>query len=264
MNFDGLDLSILGPAFVAGLLVLSTHVPMGQQVLSRGIIFIDLAIAQIAGLGIIAADSFGWEPNGWAVQGVAVMAALLGALLLNWTERRFRDIQEALIGVLFVLAATGGILLLSHNPHGGEHLKELLVGQILWVSYQQLIPVALLYAAILAIWFRTRHTRSLLFYVLFALTVTASVQLVGVYLVFTSLIIPALAVRQARGNGLWLAYGMGACAYALGLMASAVFDLPTGAVIAWSLAVLAVITGWLIAAQVKVPIADTVTGDIGD
>jgi len=264
MNFDGLDLSILGPAFVAGLLVLSTHVPMGQQVLSRGIIFIDLAIAQIAGLGIIAADSFGWEPNGWAVQGVAVMAALLGALLLNWTERRFRDIQEALIGVLFVLAATGGILLLSHNPHGGEHLKELLVGQILWVSYQQLIPIAILYAVVLAVWFRTRHSRSLLFYVLFALTVTASVQLVGVYLVFSSLIIPALAVRQARRNGLWLAYGMGASGYAVGLMASAVFDLPTGAVIVWSLAVLAVITGWLIAAQAKDFVAEAVTGDISD
>jgi len=246
MNLDGLDLSILGPAFVAGLLVLSTHVPLGRQVLSRGIIFIDLAIAQIAGLGIIAADSFGWEPNGWAVQGVAVGAALLGALLLNWTEKRFRDIQEALIGILFVVAATGGILLLSHNPHGGEHLKELLVGQILWVSYQQLIPVAILYAVVLALWFGTRHSRSLLFYALFALTVTASVQLVGVYLVFSSLIIPALAMRQVKRNALWLAYGLGACAYALGLVASALFDLPTGAVIVWALAVLGVLGGWMV------------------
>jgi zinc/manganese transport system permease protein len=246
MNFEGLDISILGPAFVAGLLVLSTHVPLGQQVLSRGIIFIDLAIAQIAGLGVIAAHSFGWEPNGWAVQGVAVLAALLGAFLLNWTERRFRSIQEALIGVLFVVAATGGILLLSHNPHGGEHLKELLVGQILWVSYQQLIPVAILYAVVLALWFGTHHSRSLLFYVLFALTVTASVQMVGVYLVFSSLIIPALAVRQARRNSLFLAYGMGACGYAMGLVASALFDLPTGAVIVWSLGILAVATAWLV------------------
>lgn len=250
MNFDSLDISILGPAFVAGLLVLSTHVPLGQQVLSRGIIFIDLAIAQIAGLGVIAADSFGWEPNGWAVQGIAVTAAMLGALLLNWTERRFRDIQEALIGVLFVVAATGGILLLSHNPHGGEHLKELLVGQILWVSYQQLIPVAILYALVLGVWFGTRHSRSLLFYVLFALTVTASVQLVGVYLVFTSLIVPALAVRQAGRNSLFLAYGMGACGYAVGLVASALFDLPTGAVVVWSLGILAVATAWLI--QVRI------------
>ncbi len=246
MNLDALDISILGPAFVAGLLVLATHVPLGQQVLSRGIIFIDLAIAQIAGLGVIAADSFGWEPNGWAVQAVAVFAALLGALLLQWTDRRFADIQEALIGVLFIVAATGGILLLSHNPHGGEHLKDLLVGQILWVSYQQLIPVAILYAVVLAVWFRVRRPSSLLFYVLFALTVTASVQLVGVYLVFSSLIIPALAVRQVQRHSLFFAYGMGAIGYAAGLAASALFDLPTGAVIVWALCMLAVATGWLV------------------
>lgn len=246
MNIEGFDISILGPAFIAGLLVLSTHVPMGQKVLARGIIFIDLAIAQIAGLGVIAAHSFNWEPNGWAVQGVAVAAALLGALLLNWTERHFRDIQEALIGVMFVLAATGGILLLSHNPHGGEHLKELLVGQILWVSFQQLIPIAILYAVILVFWFRTRHTRSLLFYILFALTVTASVQMVGVYLVFSSLIIPALAVRRARRYSLLLAYSLGAAGYAMGLIASALFDLPTGAVIVWSLGMLAILTAGVI------------------
>jgi len=246
MNLDGLDMSILGPAFVAGLLVLATHVPLGQQVLSRGIIFIDLAIAQIAGLGVIAAHSAGWEPDGWMVQGVALTAALLGAFVLHWTERHFRDVQEALIGVLFVVAATGGILLLSHNPQGGEHLKELLVGQILWVSYQQLIPVAILYAFILVIWFRTRHTRSMLFYILFALTVTASVQMVGVYLVFSSLIIPALAVRQLQRYAMLVAYGMGAVGYAAGLIASAVFDLPTGAVIVWSLALLAALTAWLI------------------
>lgn len=258
MNFDALDISILGPAFVAGLLVLATHVPMGQQVLSRGIIFIDLAIAQIAGLGIIAAHSFGWEPDGWAVQGVALGAALLGALLLNWTEKRFRQIQEALIGVLFVVAATGGILLLSHNPHGGEHLKELLVGQILWVNYHQLIPVAIIYAVILGIWFGTHHSRSLLFYVLFALTVTASVQLVGVYLVFSSLIIPALAVRQAGRYQLLIAYGMGASGYALGLVASALFDLPTGAVIVWSLGSLAILTAWLIQIRSKAPATEIV------
>ena len=262
MNFDGLDISILGPAFVAGLLVLATHVPLGRQVLSRGIIFIDLAIAQIAGLGVIAAHSFDWEPDGWAVQVVAVIAALLGAFLLNWTERRFRSIQEALIGVLFVLAATGGILLLSHNPHGGEHLKELLVGQILWVSYKQLIPVAILYALILGVWFQTRHSRSLLFYVLFALTVTASVQMVGVYLVFSTLIIPALAVRQAGRYALLVGYGMGAFGYAIGLAASALFDLPTGAVIVWSLGMLAVATAWLIQVWAKSIAAEPVSSDV--
>jgi zinc/manganese transport system permease protein len=243
MNFDSLDISILGPAFVAGLLVLSTHVPLGQEVLRRGIIFIDLAIAQIAGLGIIAADSFGWETDGWEVQLVAITAALLGAGLLNQVEKRLPDIEEALIGVLFVLAATGGILLLANNPHGGEHLKDLLVGQILWVSYDQLWPVALLYAVVLAAWFGMRiKQRRLGFYSLFAITVTASVQLVGVYLVFASLIVPALATRLLPDKQrLWLGYVIGLLGYGLGLALSALFDLPSGAIVAWMLAVTAVL-----------------------
>ena len=146
------DLDILLPAFLAGLLVLATHVPLGQQVLARGIVFIDLAIAQVAGLGVIAADAVGWEPQGWRGQAAACLAALLGALLLTWTEKRWAQVQEALIGVLFVAAASAELLLLAHNPHGGEHLKDLLVGQILWVSPADLIPVAILYALVLALW----------------------------------------------------------------------------------------------------------------
>ena len=138
MNWSALDWGILGPALIAGLLVLSTHVPLGTQVLDRGIVFIDLAIAQTAGLGVIAADTFGLPEGGVAVQAAAVCAALLGALLLTWTERRAPQQQEALIGVMFILAACAGILLLSGNPHGGEHLKDLLVGQILWVNTAQL------------------------------------------------------------------------------------------------------------------------------
>ena len=211
--------------------------------LRRGIIFIDLAIAQIAGLGIIAAASFGWEAHGWEVQLVAITAALLGAVLLNQCEKRLPDIEEALIGVLFVLAATGGILLLANNPHGGEHLKELLVGQILWVSYQQLIPVAVLYALVLASWFGLRvRNRRLGFYGVFAITVTASVQLVGVYLVFASLIIPALATRLLSDTQrLWAGYFIGLLSFALGLSASALFDLPSGAIVVWMLASVSIV-----------------------
>ena len=121
------ELSIIAPALLASLLVLATHVPLGTEVLRRGIIFIDLAIAQVAGLGVIAADMMGWEAQGVSVQVAAVSAALLAALVLHWTDRKYPEIQEALIGVAFVLAATAGILLLAGNPHGGEHLKELLV-----------------------------------------------------------------------------------------------------------------------------------------
>lgn len=242
MSWDAVNLNILGPAFLAGLLVLASHVPMGMQVLARGIVFIDLAIAQIAGLGVIGADLMGWEPRGWAVQVAAVSAALVGGLLLTFTEKRWPEVQEALIGVLFVLAASGGILLLANNPHGGEQLKDLLVGQILWVSYPQLVPVAALTAVILGLWFGLgRRLGRVGFYLLFALAVTASVQLVGVYLVFSSLIVPALACRLYPARFRLLAgYGVGVAGYLAGLVLSALFDLPSGAVIVWSMALLGI------------------------
>jgi zinc/manganese transport system permease protein len=237
MNPQAIEWSILAPAFLAGVLVLATHVPLGIQVLTRGIVFIDLAIAQIAGLGVIAADMLGWEPQGWAVQVAAVSAALLGSLLLTYTEKRWPEIQEALIGVLFALAASGAILLLTGNPHGGEHLKDLLVGQILWVSYTQLAPVAVVNAIILTLWFGLAGRLPRLgFYALFACAVTASVQLVGIYLVFASLIIPALATRNRKTRRLVVGYAMGAASFAAGLLLSAVFDLPAGAVTVWVMA----------------------------
>jgi zinc/manganese transport system permease protein len=233
MNLSSLEVGILIPAFLAGMLVLATHVPLGQHVLNRGIVFIDLAIAQVAGLGVTAASAFGFEAEGWRVQVAAVVAALIGALLLTWTEKIWPEVQEALIGVLFVVAACVELLLLANNPHGGEHLKDLLVGQILWVQPQQLIPVAVLYAVSLLAWFTVRNRIGQIgFYVLFALVVTQSVQLVGVYLVFASLIIPALAAKRfAEPARLVVGYMTGLIGYVLGLVASALFDLPTGAVI---------------------------------
>jgi len=243
VHLDAFNLSILMPALLAGLLVLSTHVPMGMQVLARGIVFIDLAIAQIATLGVIAADRLGFEPEGWIAQAAAVSAALLGAALLTWTEKRWPEIQEALIGVLFALAASGGVILVANNPHGGEHLQELLSGQILWVGYAQLLPVLILNALILAVWFwlGTRLGR-FGFYALFAFAVTASVQLVGVYLVFASLIVPALACRgMALRWRLLAAYGVGIVGYALGLGVSTIFDLPSGPVVVWALALAGIV-----------------------
>jgi len=240
---SSIEFSILVPAFLAGMLVLSTHVPLGQEVLSRGIIFIDLAIAQIAGLGVIAAHSFGWETHGWEVQITAGGAALLGSVLFNFTEKRWPDIQEAIIGIVFVLAACGGLLLLSNNPHGGEYLQDLLVGQILWVDYSTLIQVAILYTLVLVIWFGMKNNLARSgFYLLFAITVTASVQLVGIYLVFASLIIPALITRRITGyKRLLSAYGIGAASYAIALLISSHWDLPTGAVIVWMLAVMGLV-----------------------
>jgi zinc/manganese transport system permease protein len=238
-----LEFSLLLPALIAGLLVTATHAPLGIQVLNRGIVFIDIAIAQIAGVGVIAADFFGWEGQGIAVQLAALSAALLGALFLTWTEKRWPEIQEAIIGTVFVLAATLEILLLAGNPHGGEYLKDMLVGQILWVGQTQVVLVAILTAVVLAAWFGVGRQRlgRVGFYLLFGLSVTASVQMVGVYLVFSSLIIPALASRNAVRWRLAKAYAVGGLGYLLGLVASNLFDVPTGAIIVWAMAVVGVI-----------------------
>ncbi|MBC8007112.1 MAG: metal ABC transporter permease [Prolixibacteraceae bacterium] len=237
-----LEFSLLLPALIAGLLVTATHAPLGIQVLNRGIVFIDIAIAQIAGVGVIGAGYFGWETQGVAVQICALAAALLGALFLTWTEKRWPDIQEAIIGTVFVLAATLGVLLLASNPHGGEYLKDMLVGQILWVGRDQITIVAVLTAIILAAWFGIGRDRlgRIGFYLLFGLSVTASVQMVGVYLVFSSLIIPALASRNATRFRLAKAYAVGALGYVFGLVASTLFDLPTGAIVVWAMAIVGI------------------------
>lgn len=245
---NNFELSIIVPAFMACVLVLSTHVPLGMEVLRRGIIFIDLAIAQVAGLGVIAADTMGWETEGLMVQIAAVSAALVAALILHWTDRRWPDIQEALIGASFILAATAGILLLANNPHGGEHLKELLVGQVLWVNYDQLPPVAIVSALVLAGWFWMRDLlHGFGFYAVFAFAVTASVQLVGIYLVFACLIIPALATRHItrRALRMFCGYGVGVVGSLAGLVLSVGADFPAGAVIVWCLAIAAVLFAWL-------------------
>ena len=236
MTLNALDLSILLPAFAAGLLVTATHVPLGMQVLARGIVFIDLAIAQIAGCGVILADRFGFEAEGIAVQVAAFIAALGGALLLTWTERVWPDVQEAVIGVVFVLGATGSLMLLASNAHGSEHLRDLLVGQILWAQPARLLWVAIAYAAVLGVWFGLGERIGRVgFYGLFALCVTASVQLVGLYLVFATLIVPPLATRRMRRRRLAAAWSIGVAGYAAGLLVSTALDLPSGAVIVWAL-----------------------------
>ena len=223
------EIGILWPALAAGLLVVATHVPLGIRVLERGIVFIDLAVAQFAALGVVLASWAGLAPEGAAVQAAALGAALAGALALNWSERLWPEVQEAVIGVAFVLAANAAILVLAANPHGAEHLKELLTGQILWVPPARLPLAAIVSAGILALWFGlgARLGRAG-FYVLFAIAVTLSVQLVGIYLVFATLIIPALATRTLRRRRLAAAYALAAAGYAAGLALSVVSDLPAG------------------------------------
>ena len=231
--------------FVIGLLVLATHVPLGRRVLARGIIFLDLAVAQLAVLGVVAAHALELAADGWPTQLAAASAALIGAAMLAACERRWPQIQEALIGSTFVVAASLAVLLLAGDPHGGEHLAELLTGQILWTTPEQAIRIAVLYGALLAFMgWRGERLGGLGFYLVFALAITASVQLVGVYLVFASLILPALAVRgQTLRRGLLTGWGIGALAYMVGLTASALFDWPAGPAIVIALAATALVAG---------------------
>jgi zinc/manganese transport system permease protein len=207
-------------------------------VLKRGIVFIDLAVAQIAGLGVIVGDWLGLEHHGPAVQVFALSAALAGAVLLEWTERRWPEVQEAIIGVIFIVAANAAILLLAVNPQGAEHLKDLLVGQILWVRAAELPLVALASVAILAGW---RWLRERWFYVLFACAVTVSVQLVGIYLVFATLIVPALATRHLARARVPIGSILAMLGYAVGLALSALSDLPAGPLIVCTLSALGIL-----------------------
>lgn len=241
MNLATLDL-LLWP-FIVGLLVLSTHVPLGRRVLARGIIFLDLAVAQLAVLGVVAAHALDLAADGWPTQLAAATAALIGAAALAACERRWPQIQEALIGSTFVVAASAAVLLLAGDPHGGEHLAELLTGQILWATPEQAIRIAALYGGLLALMaWRGERLGGLGFYLVFALAITASVQLVGVYLVFASLILPALAMRGLPPRtALPVGWAVGALAYAAGLATSALLDWPAGPAIVIGLAVAALV-----------------------
>jgi zinc/manganese transport system permease protein len=242
MSGDG-ALLLVWP-FLTGLAVLATHVPLGRRVLARGIIFLDLAVAQLAVLGVIAAHAAELGGGAPATQLAATAAALAGALGLAACEARWPQLQEALIGSTFVVAASLAILLLAGDPHGSEHMTELLSGQILWTTPQQtgrLAALSLLLLGVLA--WRAARLGPYGFYVLFALAITASVQLVGVYLVFASLILPALAVRHlAPPAALAAGWLLGALGYAAGLAASLAFDWPAGPAVVTALAGVALLS----------------------
>lgn len=234
-------ISIVGPALVAGLMIALTHAPLGIEVLKRGIIFIDLAVAQIAGLGLVAAGTLLHEPAAWAMQSIALACAVLAGLFFRKLEKVIPQQQEAVIGVSFVLAASLTILLLADHPHGGEEIQHLLSGQVLFVTWGDVAAHAPVYALILAVWFFKPSQRSDLgFYLLFALAITSSVQLVGVYVVFASLILPALvALKSSQPRR--TAWICGIVSVVLGILASVATDLPAGPLLVVSYVVTAMI-----------------------
>lgn len=245
-----LDWSLIGPPLSAGLLIIASHVLLGREVLGRGIIFIDLCIAQVAALGVVIAHALHLIEQGGYAQGIAIASALSAAGVLTWTEKKWPHLQEAIIGSLYVLSASAALLVLSHDPHGAEQLHQLLAGQILWVSNSQLMPLALSMGLVLLAWASLPRARKQLFYFLFAIAITASVQIVGVFLVFASLILPALATYSLQGrSGLLAGYVLGGLGYILGLALSLAFDLPAGPLIVCSLATLGI--SFAVARQIR-------------
>lgn len=259
MIFDAELFSIIAPALVASLLVAATHVPLGLEVLKRGIIFIDLAVAQIAGLGAVAAALYLGEPHGLEgmimVNAFAFGAALIAGAFFSWTERHLQRYQEALIGCSFVLAASMALLILANQPMGSEEMKDLLAGQVLFVSNEQIMTIAAVYLPCLFAWFKFRERLGNFgFYLIFAIVVTTSVQIVGVYLVFATLIFPALGAQGSpAGSRLAPAYAISILGVLGGLFLSVVTDYPTGPSLVWALAASALIGAVLITKARKRP-----------
>jgi zinc/manganese transport system permease protein len=244
-------LTLLAPPFAASLLFVAIHANFGLHVLRRGVIFVDLALAQMSALGATVAFAVGHVPTSSAGLVYTFLFSAIGAALLTASRGLPKAIHtEAYIGILYVVATAATILVVDRSPQGAEHVKQMLVGSILTVSLDDLPKFALLYGAVGAFhWLARRpllaaseaaaagQARSpliwdFLFYLTFGVVVTSSVATAGVLLVFCFLIIPAiigsLFTRRVAG-ALWIGWLGGGTASAVGLAASFEMDLPAGA-----------------------------------
>lgn len=233
---------IMAPALVVGLMVALVHAPLGLEVLARGIVFIDLAIAQVAGLFVVLVNYWTHEPPWGLVQVAAGLSAICAAFFFRWIERVAPREQEAIIGSTFILAASAMVLAVIDSPHGGEEMRHILAGQILFVRWPVVFSFAPVFMAALFLWVRCPAVqRGLPFFLLFALVVTASVQLVGVYVVFASLILPALAVNTMRSRKTSAAMLVGMGAVLAGITASTWADWPAGPALVFAYAITTVL-----------------------
>lgn len=235
------ELGLLAVPFLAGLMVLVSHVPLGRQVLRRGIIFIDLAVAQAAATGALFATTF-LDERPMLTQAAALVGALIVTTLLHGFERFAPHRQEALIGAVFVMLTCAAVLIAS-GGHGTDQASMLLNGQLLWADASMLVPLGIAALLVLIAQRFAQHPLAS-FYLPFAIAVTVSVQVVGVYLVFASLIFPALAAGSSlRASAWFVAIGAGMAGYAAGLLASLYMNLPAGPTVVLALGVLACVAG---------------------
>ena len=257
MPADANDLlALMWAPFLMCLVLTGIHAYLGIHVIAREVVFVDIALAQIAALGAAAAllvDAPLESPLAYAA---GLGATLLGAAILALTRSRERRVsQEAVIGVVYAVSAAAAVLLVDRAPHGAEHLRRMLVGSLLAVTPGEVARIAGLYALVGVFHWACRRPFFListdpdaafragwrvrlwdfLFYASFGLVVTSSVRVAGVLLVFSYLIVPALAglVRGGTvGARLLVGWAFGALVSLLGILASALLDLPTGATVA--------------------------------
>ncbi len=236
-------IGFLWPSFLVAVCLVGIHAYFGIQVLARNVIFVDLALAQIAALGATVAFMLGHPAQSLATYGYSLGFTLLAAVLLALTRAwAVRVPQEALIGVIYVVAAAASILLIDRAPQGAEHLKQILTGNILTSGVSEIAVIVPLYLAVALVHFLLRGKLAksgslfweFVFYATFGMVVTSSVALAGVLLVFSFLIIPAaIGVMYASSLPRQLAIGWiaGIVTSAAGFAASFTLDLPTGAAI---------------------------------
>ncbi|MCF7824294.1 MAG: metal ABC transporter permease [Candidatus Marinimicrobia bacterium] len=252
---------------LAALVLTGIHVYLGLHVVTRGVIFVDLALAQVAALGMAIGVLLGWEVDSIQMYFLALGFTFLGAILFAYTRSLTRSVsQEAIIGIVYAVSAALMIILFSKSAEGADHLNHLLVGSILFVTPGIVFQTLLLYSAIgIFHWVYRRqfmlsseisgasdHQKvnlkvwDFLFYMTFGFVVTSSVKIAGVFLVFSFLIIPATAalifVRGVR-NRLFFGWAFGFVGSLLGMVFSVMLDIPTGASIVATFGVLLIITG---------------------
>jgi zinc/manganese transport system permease protein len=248
-------LALMWVPFLMCLVLTGIHAYLGFHVIAREVVFVDIALAQIAALGATAAFLFGFELETWESYLSGLVFTIVGALVLALTRSRERRVsQEAVIGVVYAVSSAGAVLLADRSPHGAEHLRGMLVGSILSVRGPEVLKVAVLYSAIGVFHWLCRRPFFListdpasayregwrvrlwdfLFYASFGVVVTSSVRIAGVLLVFSYLIVPALAgilLGGSIGGRLAIGWAFGTAVSVIAMLASAVLDLPTGATV---------------------------------
>lgn len=238
--------------FLVSVVLVGIHVYFGMHVIKRGIIFVDLSLAQVAALGITVSLLLGYGADTFASYLFSLGFALFGAAVFTLTRSTEKKIpQEAVIGIVYAVSSAAAILAVSHYPEGTEHIKHILVGSILTVTPEIVIKTALVYLAVglfhwlarsrfLSLTFEERHALPVarwwdfLFYASFAVVVTSSVKICGVLLVFIFLVVPSVfAALFSDRIGIRLALGwtFGVISSAIGVVLSFWLDLPTGATI---------------------------------